>query len=140
MIVLKKYKPSDWTAITDAVEAFVPPQTMEEFLRMTAQGVAVTGVEDGVVMACGGVAYMSETEGTIWVRVSRKCWNHPYRWARTIRESFIMIKKCVDVNISTYILSDFCQAEKLARLIGLKKTDEKVEHNGNTYNRYMAVI
>ena len=112
---------------------------MDEFLEMTTRGVAVTGLEDGEVMAVGGIAYMSDTEGTIWLKISKKC-DKSFRWARAIRETVQLMKEAVgDLKISTYVLSDFCKGEKLVRMIGLGKTDEMEQHDGNTYYKYTAV-
>ncbi len=122
--------------IDDAVEPFSPKQSMSDMLAYTKNGVGVTGVEDGKVMACGGIAYMSDTEGTIWLKVSRKCLENRYSWARTIREVFSDMEDYVNLTISTYILNGFCQGEKMARMIGLSKTDETEVNNGNLYYRY----
>lgn len=141
MIALKEYKIEDWTKIDNAIEPFIPPMPMKEFLEMSKRGVAVTGVENGEVVACGGIAYISETEGTVWLKMSKKCFEHSYSWARTIKETFGLMKEAVgDLRISTYVLDNFCKGEKLARWIGLKKTDEVEEYNGNIYHKYTAVV
>lgn len=100
------------------------------------RGIGVTGVEDGEVMACGGIVYESDTEGTIWLKVSKKCLGNRFGWARTIRDVFDLMADCVDLRISSFVLNGFCQGEKMAKLIGLKKTDETREHNGNLYYRF----
>lgn len=139
MITLREYEIEDWSKIDDAIEPFIPPVPIEDFLKMTKRGVAITGVEDGEIMACGGIAYTNDKDGTVWLKVSRKCAG--YGWARTIRETFGLMKESVgDLRISTYILENFCKGEKLARLIGMKRTDETEEYNGNTYNKYTVVI
>ena len=110
---------------------------MEDFLE---QGIAVTAEEDGIIMSCGGIIFATETEGIIWTKVSKKCLAKGYAWARTMKETFeIMMKSIGDIKISTYIINDFCQGAKLARLIGLKKTGETEEYNGNIYYKYTAV-
>jgi len=135
MITLKEYEPEDWSAITDAVEPFSPLTPTKEFLEMTKNSVAVTAIENGNVMACGGITYTSDETGIVWVKVSRKC--QGYRWARSIRETFrIMMDSIGDLRISTYVIRDFCKGDKLARLIGLQKTDEYEEYNGNIYYKY----
>lgn len=118
------------------VEPFAPKQSMSDMLAYTKNGIGATGIEDGKVMACGGIAYISDTEGTIWLKVSRECLRNRYSWARTIRETFNLMEECVNLTISTYILNGFCQGEKLARLIGLSRTDETEENNDNLYYRY----
>lgn len=139
MITLRAYKVEDWSMITDSVEPFSPLMPTEEFLDMVKNGVAVTGIENDVVMACGGITYTSEDAGIVWVKVSEKC--QGYGWARTIRETFrIMMEIIGSLRISTYILNGFFKGEKLAKLIGLEKTSETEKYKGNIYNKYTAVI
>ncbi len=145
MITLRKYNIEDWAKIDDAIEPFTPPMPMEKFLEMTENGIAITGVEKGSVMACGGIMYLNDTNGMVWLKISKECLIQSFGWARTICETFRLMKKSVgDLKISTYVLSDFCKGEKLARLIGLRKTEETEEYNGNTYHKfaqkYTAVI
>ena len=137
MILFKEFKIEDWFKITDAVEPFAYVETVETLL----EGISTTAVEDGEIMACGGIVLESETEGTIWCKVSKKCLGNSFSWARTMKEAFgLMMDTIGDVEISTYILKGFCRGDKLARLIGLKKTDETQIHNGNTYYKYTEVI
>ncbi len=141
MIILKEYKPEDWTKISDAVEPFMFLKSLEEFNKKTKRGIAVTATENGEIMACGGITYTSDTEGAVWVKVSRKCFKQSYRWARSIRETFrIMMDSIGSMTVTTYILNDFCKGERLAGLIGMKRTDDTEEFNGNVYNKYMVVI
>ena len=133
MILFKEFKTEDWVKITDAVEPFASVESVEILLK----GISTTAVEDGEVMACGGIVLESETEGTIWCKVSKKCLGNSFSWARTMKEAFaLMMDTLGDVKISTYILKGFCRGDKLARLIGLKKTNETKIHNGNTYYKY----
>lgn len=137
MITLKEYEIDDWLKIDDAVEPFSPLMPTEDFVKMTKYSIAVTAVENGVVMACGGITYTNDTEGIVWVKVSRKCLRQPYRWAKTIRQTFkIMMDSIGDLKIYTYVVSGFCKGDKLARLIGLKRTSESEKYNGNTYYKY----
>lgn len=141
MITLREYEAEDWTKIDDAVEPFMLVEPLEDFNKVAQRGLAVTAVEDGNVMACGGVAYINHEEGIVWVKVSEKCLEQSYGWARTIRETFrIMMKSLGSMTIITYILTDFCKGEKLARLIGMKKTDKTYEYNGNIYNKYAVMV
>lgn len=139
MIILKKYETEDWLKIDDAVEPLMYMES-SKFNKVVRQGIAVTAVEDGVVMACGGVTYTNDTEGMVWVKVSRKCLRQSYRWAKTIRQTFrIMMDAIGDLHISTYVLADFPKGAKLARMIGLYKTGETEEYKRNTYYKYTAV-
>ncbi len=138
MITLRKYEADDWAKIDDAIEPFMPV-TLKD--KLNERGLVITAIEDGRTMACGGIVYANGDEGVVWVKVSRKCLRKPLRWARTIREAFGLMKESVgDLRIVTYILENFCKGEKLARLIGMKRTNETEEYNGNTYNKYVAVI
>ena len=135
MITLKEYEPKDWLAITDAVEPFSPLMPTEEFLKMTENGLAITAIENDKVMACGGITYVGD-EGVVWVKISKKC--KGYSWARSIRETFrLMMDSIGDLKISTYIVSGFCKGDKLARLIGLHKTDEFETYKGKVYYKWL---
>ncbi len=138
MIELQEYKTKDYYAIEDAVEPLTP--MVEGFLETAKRGVSATAVENGAVMAVGGVFYTSDTEGVTWLKISSKCLLRPLAWGRAIRETFRLMAESVgDIKISTYILADFCKGEKVARLIGLKKTDQSEEYNGKIYNLYTVI-
>ena len=140
MILLKEYEIEDWSKIDDAVEPFSPLMPTEDFKSMTKHSIAVTGIEDGAVMACGGITYTNDTEGVVWVKVSKKCFKQPYRWAKSIRQTFeIMMDSIGNLKISTYVISGFRRGEKLARMIGLHKTGKAEEYNGKQYFKYMTV-
>ena len=116
----------------------MPPT--KDFLDFTERGIAVTETVDGNVMACGGITYVNDNEGMVWFKMSKKCLGHRYRWARSILETFkIMMDSIGDMKISTYVLRDFCKGERVARMIGLEKTDETEEYNGNIYHRYTVI-
>ena len=137
-IQLRKYQTDDWFRIADSVEPFVPPEPIEEFLKSTKHGISVTGVEDGVVMACGGIFYADDNKGIAWLKVSKKCTG--FSWARTIKETFALMKKVAgDLEIYTYILDNFCSGEKTARMIGLKKANEIKLYNNKIYTKYTMV-
>ncbi len=142
MILLKEFKTEDWAKITDAVEPFASNMSSsDDFCKAIKNGITTTAVEDGEVMACGGIVLESETEGTIWCKVSEKCLGNSFSWARTMKEAFaLMMDTLGDVKISTYILKGFCRGDKLARLIGLKKTNETRIHNENTYYKYTGMV
>ncbi len=140
MITVREYKIEDFAEIDYAVEPFTPPIPIEDFLEMTKRGLAVTSIENNNIMGCGGIAYINKKQGIVWLKISRK-WTG-FGAARTIVETFRLMKEAMgDLEISTYILENFCKGEKLARLIGLKKTGEMEEYNGNIYDKYtMAVM
>ncbi|KKM71498.1 hypothetical protein LCGC14_1430030 [marine sediment metagenome] len=141
MIILREYIPDDWTKIDDAVEPFMFLEPFERFDEIVQKGLAVTAIEDDIVMACGGVSYVDDQEGVVWMKISKKCFCQPYRWGRTIRETFsLMAKSLGAMRIVTYILKGFCKGERLARLIGMTKTDKEYEFNDNIYRRYTVVI
>ena len=133
MIMLREYKVADWTAIQDSVEPF---SAVEGDLDVTTQGIAVTAT-DGDVMACGGICYAGD-EGVAWMKMSRGCRKNAYMWARTIKEAFKLMIESVDVKVHTYILNGFCDGERVARAIGMKRTDETEILNGNTYYKYVV--
>ena len=137
MITLREYNTEDLVEIDDAVEPFLPKMPMKEFTELTQRGIAITGVEDGDVRACGGIAYFNDNDGVAWLRLSKKCLHHSLQWSRAIRETFKVMRESVgDLVVSTYILKNFCRGQRVARLIGMKKTDESEEFQGNTYIKY----
>ena len=137
-MMLREYKSEDYFAIKDVVEPLAP--MIKGFLDATKQGVAATAVENGSVMAVGGIFYISDTEGVTWLKMSSKCLTRPLVWGRKIRDTFRLMAESVgDIKVSTYILKGFCKGEKVARLIGLSKTDKSEEYNGKIYNLYTVV-
>ena len=115
----------------------MPPCNPDEYSK---RSLALTVFDDDVVMVCGGVVCVNDTDGIIWVTVSAKCRRQPYRWARTIREFFGIIMRALgSMTVITYILADYCKGEKLARSIGMSKSGEVYEFNGNIYNKYMVI-
>jgi hypothetical protein len=134
MIELVEYKPEHYEAIQDAVEPFSAPK---DEIDVKGRGVAITAT-DGDVMACGGIVYTSDTEGMVWVRVSKKCKEDAFSWARTIRETFRLMVKSTELKVFTYVVDGFSQGDRLARSIGLQKTDESEECNGKLYYKYMV--
>ena len=133
-MIMRLYKDSDWSEIKDAVEPFSP---LLPNLQVGKRSVAVTAIEDNKIMACGGITFISDTEGLIWVKVSKKCRKAAYRWARTIRETYTaMVDSIGEIKISTWIVKDFCKGYKLARMIGLKRTSESQKYKGNIYYKY----
>jgi len=141
MILARKFETKDLSAIDDAIEPFSFPLPSKDFSEFAKRGIAVTETENGNVMACGGITYINDKEGMVWFKMSKKCLEHRYRWARSILETFkIMMASLGSVKISTYVLRDFCKGEKVARTIGLQKTDETEEYNGNIYHKFTAVI
>ena len=140
MITLKKYETKDWLKINDAVEPFMFMESFGEFNKLVQRGIAITAIEDGAVMSCGGIAYINEKESLVWVKVSKKCLSQPVRYARGIRETFkLMIKSLGSMKIVTYIVEDFCKGERLAKMIGMKKVGKTYEFNSKMYNKYMVV-
>lgn len=140
MITVRLYEKGDGGKIKDSVEpfAFIAGS---DFDKIAARGIAVTAMADDKAMACGGVTFLNDKEGIVWVKMSRECAKRPVMWARAIKETFsLMIESVGSVKIATYILENFCRGEKLARLIGMKRTNKTEEYNGNTYNKYMVVI
>ena len=136
---IRKYKDEDWAMIKDAVEPFSPLLPSDSFLHISERSVAVTGTEEGKVMACGGITFINNTEGLVWVKVSKQCRKNAYKWARTIRETFSIMIDSVDLNVATYVIDGFCKGDRLARMIGLSKTDKTEEYNGQIYYKYTAV-
>ncbi len=137
---LRKYKDEDWAMIKDAVEPFSPLLPSDAFLHIADRSVAVTGTEGDMVMACGGITFLNNSEGLVWVKVSKQCRKSAYKWARTIRETFrVMMESIEDLEVSTYVVNGFCKGDKLARMIGLKKTGRTEMYKGNLYYKYTAV-
>lgn len=140
MITFRLYKKGDGGKIKDSVEPFALIAG-SDFDKIAARGIAVTAMDDDKAMACGGVTFLNNEEGIVWVKMSKECAKRPVMWARAIKETFgLMIESVGSVKIATYILENFCKGEKLARLIGMKRTNETEECDGNTYNKYMVAV
>lgn len=141
MITLKEYEIEDWSKISDAVEPFMFHEPMKEFNQIVKRGLAVTVIEDGNVMVCGGVAYVNSKEGIIWIKVSKKCLKQSYKWARSMLDTFRLVMDSLgSMTITTYILEEFCKGERLARMIGMKKIGISEEFKGKMYNKYAVVV
>ena len=137
MITLRGYEVDDWEKIEDATEPFMPKVAIEDFLE---RGIAVTGIENGKIMACGGIMYFNNDSGAVWLKASKECLLRPISWAKVIYRTFTIMKKSVgSLDIYTYVLDGFCRGDRLARLIGLEKSDETEEYKGNIHHKYTAV-
>ncbi|KKK78664.1 hypothetical protein LCGC14_2841270, partial [marine sediment metagenome] len=56
------------------------------------------------------------------------------------RETYTaMVDSIGEIEISTYIVKDFCKGDKLARMIGLKKASEIKLYNNKIYTKYTMV-
>jgi hypothetical protein len=134
MIETRPFRDEDYEAIQDAVEPFAGTK---DVVGIKDRGVSITAT-DGDVMACGGILYTSDTEGLAWMKISKGCKHNAFTWARTIREVFSLMVKATELNVFTYVIDGFEEGDRLARAIGLSKTDEKEEHNGKIYYKYMV--
>lgn len=138
MIKVRLYEDGDRLKVKDPVEPF---SNLGGILDKEAKrGVAATALEDGEIMACGGVLLLNENEGLVWIKMDKKCSERPFVWARLIKEVFGIMCDCLGkVKISAYILDNFCKGEKLAKLINLKFSNRTVEHKNNIYKVYSMV-
>jgi len=137
MITLRLYKDEDWRAITDAVEPFSPLFPSDSFLHIADRSIGVTGMEDDKVMACGGITFVNDDEGYVWVKVSRKCLAEGSKWLRVIRDVFGLMTESIDgLKLSSYVLEGFDKGDRLARIVGLKKTDKTEKYQDNIYCKY----
>lgn len=140
MITLKEYETEDWIKIDDAIEPFMPFKSLDEFNVIVKRGIAVTAIENGNVMACGGIAYKTDDEGLVWVKVSKKCFSKPVKYAKGIMDVFkVMIESLGHMTVTAYIVDNFCKGERLAKMIGMKRIGIPIEFNGNKYNLYSVV-
>jgi hypothetical protein len=138
MIFLRVYKKGDCFKVKDSVEAF--PE-LGEIDEASKRGIAVTALEDGQEMGCGGISFINEKEGLIWLKLDKRCSLHPCKWAKKVKEVFnIMIDCAGKIKIYAYVRDGFCEGERLAKWIKLKKTDMTEKYKGNTYNIYSTVI
>lgn len=106
---------------------------------MTKLGLSITGIEDDRVMACGGISYVTSDVGAIWLRISKKCKTNPLVWLRTIMEAFqLMMESCGGISLYTYVVDGFERGDRMAKSIGMTRTGETEELNGNTYYKYQV--
>lgn len=138
MITSRKFEPEDWKKIDDAIEPF---SYLCPDIDVANRSVAMTCADGDTIMACGGITYTGDNDGIIWLKLSKKCRKRRYFWARTVLETFRIMKDVIGgLKLHTYVLDKFCRGEKTARLIGLRKTGEFEEYKGNIYYKYTAVI
>lgn len=142
MITLKEYETEDWVNIDDAIEPFTPMTPPDGFLEMTRKnGVAVTGIENGKTMACGGIVCVGNDEGIIWVKASKKCLNQPFKWGKSMFDIFKVISETLHpITITAYIVEGFRRSERMARMVGMKKIGVPYDMNGKKYNKYAVVV
>ena len=134
MIMLREFKPEDLDLITDPIEPFC---SMEGGGMVEYAGVGLTAYDENAV-ACAGVTYTNDGEGYIWMKMSCKCMDNAYAWARTVKEGFkIMVDSC-GVKVYTYILDGFKIGERLAKSLGMKRTGDTETMNGKTYYKYVV--
>ena len=140
MITVRLYQDGDWEKITDAIEPFSPAVPTDDLIEFIRYSLAATGLEDGKVFVCGGITCIGEDDGVIWLKMSKQCRDKAYRWARSIKEAYICMKEALGIrNVHTYIIENFCQGDKMARMIGMRRTGEYEEYNGNNYYKYTVM-
>lgn len=137
MIMLRIFRYSDLDKLSNPIEPFVPLQAHEDFAEDVRRGISVTGEQAGRVVACGGIIYENEREGTAWLRVSKDKRNYHGEFAREVIELFGKMRECAGaLLVSCYVLSGFKNGEKMARLAGFSPTSETISGDDRTYTKY----
>lgn len=126
----RDFQISDLNSI-EPIEPYM--EIVEDWDKVKDNAIGITAVEDGVPIACGGVIVGEEAR--FWVRSSGA---KPFALFRIIQEAkSILMDSLGDMVYSALILSGFGRGEKLARILGFRKTDKTVEYNNKTYYRYV---
>lgn len=133
MITLRLYESPDWDKI-DPLEPFMVPMDSKSFCN----GLGVTVVENGRVLGSGGIVFVDDETGMAWMRLDKNIGSHirMARLAMGVWETMLQIAG--DMKVVAYVLNCFERGERLASFLGLKRNCQQVEHNGNTYNRYVV--
>lgn len=99
-------------------------------------GLAITTVENGEVISCGGIVMQNDDTGVVWMRNSNKVRNRPF----FIYDIFKAGLKILDDTMETphlicYVIDGFREGEVLVKHF-MAKTDEFLEHNNKKYYKY----
>ena len=136
-----KFEREDWFEITDPVEVMsddVVENMGDKFFEYVDNGVAVTVREEGQVTTCGGIAMFDDKCGGIWIKVSKKATERPFRLIEAIKDSFDVLRNTLgDVTIIAHVRDGFTKGEKMARFFGFQKTEEFEEYNGDKLYVYI---
>jgi len=134
VILYRPFELQDWIDIK-AVEPFCPDFPTDNFLNAVKNGAAVTAVQDDKIIACGGIVFLDDT--FLWLKVAKGY--QSIELAKVIIETAEFLIQTVKTPIYTYVLKNFKKGEKLAKLVGFKKTNETKEYNHHTYMKYVVL-
>lgn len=99
-----------------------------------ANCVSATVVDDGEIVACGGIL-MAE-EPIFWMGVKKNI-QKPIALIKTIKRFISIAMDDLKIDRAVAFIRDgFTQAEKLDRILGFKSTDRQETINNKLYNRY----
>ncbi len=118
------------------INAFEPmePETNRDEISLIAgtiedSGLAVTGIKDGKIVACGGV-HPNGDKGELWLRLSRDCENYPVMTARFLYEALKIIEKTFGFKqLYAVIQTKFCKSIKLIERFGYKPIRYRTEND-----------
>lgn len=111
---LRFFQTEDWYLINDPVETGA---VNAEGLRLAERGVAITYEENNRPMGCGGIILYTETEGEVWLRLSRSVLSA--KAARTIKEAFQLLREVFpDVKLWCRVQCNLLKAKRLIQWLG----------------------
>lgn len=126
---MRKFKPEDMKG-----EWLEYGAGMIEDETILAKCINLTAVDDGKVVACGGVTIGEDV--VFWMSVKKNI-KRPVALIKAMQEALKSFMANLDVDRAiTYIRDGFKQAEKLDILLGFRPTGEQVEFKNRIYNRY----
>ena len=137
MIEIRMYEDGDYEAIDDCVEPFAGHCDTSE---MNEIGVHFTVTEDGKPIGTGGVVYITDDEGEVWLRLSKEFIAKPITMMRIVREGFGLVKECCGLRVVTAKVQEkFSEGKRLVERFGFRSDGKLISVFGFKYRIYKWV-
>ena len=141
MVTIRPYQPEDYLAITrrefDEI-TFKNRSNPDATARELAKGMAFTGVNEGGIIACGGVLPIWKGVGEAWAVTSPLVQKYPLVFAKTMRSKLIEIIIANSFErVQTIVDAEFRVSQRWLERMGFKYEGEMEKYiSGRTYLRY----
>lgn len=129
----RPFRKDDWY-MDGAIEPIEIPCL--DGLEKAERGVAITAEDSQGVIGCGGIAFWDDRTGELWVRLSGRIKEQPLQAIDAICAGFRILKDSVDVDIFCRCEKDFAKANRLAKWLGFRPTEQYTQYNGKQYLIY----
>ena len=119
------YKDGDYEAILDKIE---PIAGECDFSTIRERGMYLTMTKEGVPIGCGGVIMTSDTEGELWIKISRFMCQKPVTLMRVLKAGLEIIEKSFELDrITARVFEGFDSGSRLVSVLGFNSTSEIVD-------------